>query len=292
MMNEKVKAILVDIIDPQTSKLDALKRLEELESLVNTFGGVAIIKVIQKRSIPDYETFIGKGKVEEILQEGKEHHAEIVVVNNILKPKQIFNLDEAFKSAKMKAWDRIDLILKIFDKHAQSSLAKLQIELASIRHMGPRIYNMGIELSQQTGAVGLRGGAGETNIEVMKRHLQGQELNIVKKLKHYQLIDEGHRKRRKKQKYKTLTFFLHTKTGVNSLYFLIKPAMFLDGFFTAISFSKSSFASHPKIFAVCLPAGRSPAARLSLIKVFCMLAITSACSIKSILLNTYILGLS
>ncbi len=217
MMNEQVKAILVDIIDPKTSKFDALKRLEELESLINTYGGVAIMKVIQKRNIPDYQTFIGKGKVEEILQEGKELQAQIVVVNNILKPKHIFNLDEAFKSAKMKAWDRIDLILKIFDKHAQSSLAKLQIELASIRHMGPRIYNMGIELSQQTGAVGLRSGAGETNIEVMKRHLQGQELSIVKKLKHYQLIDEGHRKRRKKQNCKTVALVGYTNAGKSSI---------------------------------------------------------------------------
>lgn len=215
--NQKTKAVLIDVIDKKTSKKAAEKRLNELENLVNTYGGIVVVKAIQKRAMPDYETYIGSGKVKEIFQLAYEHDAHILVVNNILKPKQIFNLDEALRKANMRTWDRIDLILKIFDKHAKTTEAKLQIELAGIRHMGPRIYGMGLELSQQAGAVGLRSGQGETNIELMKRHLKIHELNILKKLKHYELINQGHRDRRKRQNLKTVAIVGYTNAGKSSL---------------------------------------------------------------------------
>ncbi len=224
-VNRKMKAILIDVIEPKVSKADAMKRLTELENLVNTYGGIVVLKSIQKRGLPDYDTYVGKGKVEEVLAlvSGTElpgQHdagADILIINNILKPKQIFNLDELLRPAQMRAWDRIDLILKIFDKHAKTTEAKLQIELAGIKHMGPRIYNMGVELSQQTGARGTLGGQGETNIELMKRHLQAHELSIVKKLKHYELINKGHRDRRKRQNFKTAAIVGYTNAGKSSL---------------------------------------------------------------------------
>lgn len=215
--NQKAKAIIIDVIDKETSKKVAEKRLNELENLVNTYGGIVVVKAIQKRGMPDYGTYIGKGKVEEIFELGQKYGAHILVVNNILKPKQIFNLDESLRKIHMRTWDRIDLILKIFDKHAKTSEAKLQIELAGIRHMGPRIYGMGIELSQQTGAVGLRSGQGETNIELMKRHLKIHEQNILKKLKHYELIDQGHRDRRKRRNLQTVAIVGYTNAGKSSL---------------------------------------------------------------------------
>lgn len=213
------KAILVDIIDPATSKLTAEKRLEELESLVSTYGGVVILHTIQKRSVPDYETYIGKGKTREIIEFAKEHDAELVIINNLLKPRQIFNLNEMFRKAEteVEVWDRVDLILKIFSKHAKSTEAKLQIELASIKHMGPRIFDMGIELSRQGGATGMRAGQGESNTEMMKRHLQKQELKILEKLEHYEKINEGHRKRRKRQNFKTVSLVGYTNAGKSSL---------------------------------------------------------------------------
>lgn len=219
MPENTTKAILIDVIDRKTSKEKALSRLTELENLVNTYGGIVVIKTIQKKDLPDYETYIGKGKVQEILEQGRESNADIVIVNNLLKARQIYKLNEIFRKAKvsMKAWDRVDLILKIFDKHAESTQAKLQIELASIRHMGPRIFGMGIELSRQAGAMGVRAGAGESNIEIMKRHLQDQELNIMKKLKHYEVIDEGHRLRRRRQNFKTVAIVGYTNAGKSSL---------------------------------------------------------------------------
>ncbi len=216
-VKQKMRAILVDVIDSRTPKNDAEKRLIEMESLVNTYGGIVVMKAIQKRGIPDYDTYIGKGKLEEIVKMGEEMEADILIINNILKPKQIFNLDETLGKVGMKSWDRVDLILKIFDKHAKTTEAKLQIELAAIKHMGPRIYNMGIDLSQQAGARGTLGGQGETNIELMKRHLQGHELTLLKKLEHYELINKGHRDRRKRQNFQSVAIVGYTNAGKSCL---------------------------------------------------------------------------
>lgn len=216
-VKRKMRAILVDVIDSRTPKADAEKRLLEMESLVNTYGGIVVMRAIQKRGMPDYDTYIGKGKLEEIIKMGEEVEADILIINNILKPKQIFNLDEALRKVEMKSWDRVDLILKIFDKHATTTEAKLQIELAAIKHMGPRIYNMGIDLSQQAGARGTLGGSGETNIEVMKRHLQGHELTLLKKLEHYELINKGHRDRRKRQNFQSVAIVGYTNAGKSCL---------------------------------------------------------------------------
>ena len=75
--------------------------------------------------------------------------ANILIVGNVLKPSQIYHLNELLRPIQATARDRIDLILKIFGKHAESMEARLQIELAAIRHMGPRIVGMGMELSKQ-----------------------------------------------------------------------------------------------------------------------------------------------
>lgn len=207
----------MDVVPLEASKIEAYKRLEELESLVKTYGGIVVIKTIQKRGLPDYQTFIGKGKIDELLEDGKEKEANIIILNNIVKPRQLFELGEIFRKENIEVWDRIDLILRIFDKHAQSTEAKLQIELARIRHMGPRIFKMGLDLMQQEGARGTRGGPGETNIEIMKRHLRKQEQNIMEKLKHYDLIKDGHRKRRKRQHFKTAALVGYTNAGKSSL---------------------------------------------------------------------------
>lgn len=249
MNEEKPRAILIDVIGLDTPKEEAEKRLTELESLVLTYGGVVIIKKIQKRGMPDYGTYVGKGKVQEIIEVGKEKKAEILVVNNILKPGQIYKLNEALKPAKMKTWDRIDLILKIFSKHAQSTEAKLQIELAGIRHMGPRIFNMGIELSRQAGALGVRAGQGESNLEMMKRHLKSQELNILNKLKHYELVQQGHRERRKRNNYKTAALVGYTNAGKSSiLNALTKKGVYVaDELFATLSTRIGKLYIKPKI---------------------------------------------
>ena len=234
-----LKAILIDCIPPQLSKEDAEYRLVEAESLINTYGGIVVIKKIQKRQTPDYKTFVGGGKLEEIIEESKTTDANIIIINNELKPHQTYNINERLRKfseeerkkstdpkgkgkipysqkPELQAWDRIDLILKIFQKHASTREAKLEIELASIKHMGPRIFGMGMQLSRQGGGIGTRG-SGETNIEVMKRHLHKMEDSITKELNACKKVRKLHRSDRKRRDFKTVGIIGYTNAGKSTL---------------------------------------------------------------------------
>lgn len=213
-----LKAILVDCIPLSMSRDAAEFRLEEAESLVSTFGGIVLVKSIQKRLIPNYRTFIGTGKLDELVAEGQTLGANILIVNAELKAQQVYNISELLRKgeAKMQVWDRIDLILKIFQKHATTKEAKLEIELASIKHMGPRIFGMGMELSRQGGGVGTSG-IGETNNEIMKRHLKEQERKILKDIQACAQSRQLHQDARKRKQFKTVSIIGYTNAGKSSL---------------------------------------------------------------------------
>lgn len=211
------RAILLDVIPPRMDKEVAARRLMELESLTKTYGGVIVVSVVQKRSLPDYKTYVGSGKLDELIELAKKEKAEILIINNLLKPKQMFTVGEKLRPHKMMVWDRIDLILKIFQKHAQTAEAKLQIKLAAIHHMGPRIFGMGMEMMQQAGGTGTRGGQGETNTEIMKRHLFDQERRIKKDLEAAARSRKVHRERRDRLGMKTVSIVGYTNAGKSSL---------------------------------------------------------------------------
>ncbi len=208
--------VIVDVVSKDVSPKEAFDRLEELENLVNTFGGLVVVKKVQRRGIPDYGTFVGKGKIQEIMEDGKALGAKLVVLNNILKPGQVYRLNEQLRKAKMEAWDRVDLILKIFSKHAKSAEAKLQIELAAIRHTGPRIFGLGLDLSRQGGGIGTSG-IGETNIERMKRHLKEHEHKVLMKLQHLEKVRTQHREHRARLNLSTAAIVGYTNAGKSSL---------------------------------------------------------------------------
>lgn len=211
------RAILADLVHYALPKAEATDRMRELEELVHTYGGVAVVKTIQRRARPDYRTFIGKGKVDEILAQGKSLGADLLIINEILKPQQLFHLEELLRPAKMRVWDRVDLILQIFEKHARTAEAKLEIELASIRHMGPRIFNLGAELGRQRGGTGTRGGSGESNTEAMKRHLREREQTVLKKLEKCQRVRSEHQRYRARHDKKTVALVGYTNAGKTSL---------------------------------------------------------------------------
>ena len=211
-----LKAILIDLIDPRLPQDEAQDRLNEAESLIKTYGGVVLVKKIQKKMLPHYKTYIGAGKVDEIKAEALALGANILIVNNELKPMQTYNLEEMLREVKLAVWDRVDLILKIFQKHADTREAKLEIELAAIRHMGPRIYGMGMQLTRQGGGIGTRG-AGETNIEVMKRHLAKLEDKIKEELEACKKVRKLHRQGRQRKNLKTVGIIGYTNAGKSSL---------------------------------------------------------------------------
>lgn len=147
-LNPVKKFLLVSIVPQRLSQEQAFADNQEAIRLVETFGGQVVDIVLQNREVNDRGHFIGRGKAEEIAQLLAEKEIDIILLNGIIKPNQIYHFQEMFEAIKpgIEVWDRVDVILKIFDAHANTSEAKLQIELASMRHMGPRIYGIGIEL--------------------------------------------------------------------------------------------------------------------------------------------------
>lgn len=218
----ELKVFLVDIVPP-TFPADLIEhRMQELESLVTTYQWIVVVKTIQKRMTPDYRLYIGKGKLEEIKDEMKLVGANLLVIGNILKPAQVFNISEILRKDNIQIWDRVDLILKIFERHASSTEARLQIELAAIKHMWPRIFGMGMELSRQ-GASGSGGGSGasrglgETNTERMRRHLKEKQIALKKKLEEYKHTRALHRQARTRQGLPTVGIVGYTNAGKSRL---------------------------------------------------------------------------
>lgn len=220
MTINQLKTIIIDIAPPGLREEELDHRMDELESLVSTYGGVTIVKRVQKKVTPDYRTFIGSGKLDEIMAIGDELGAELLIIGNIMKPAQVWNVNEHLRKAKSKiqAWDRVDLILKIFALHAVSPESKLQIELAAIKHMGPRIFGMGMELSRQWGGSKNAKGQGETNTEIMKRHLREKEFVLLEKLKTYERTRSLHRESRKRKWLITIGIVGYTNAGKSSLF--------------------------------------------------------------------------
>ncbi|OGV96203.1 GTPase HflX [Microgenomates group bacterium RBG_16_45_19] len=182
---ESSRFLLVQLIGPHEHAQEARQNMQETESLVGTYGGVVVEKLVQHRIHPHPNTYIGSGKVEEIRLKLKTQKIEVVLINGLVKPSQLFRMERQWwnQNSKIKVWDRLDLILAIFEKHAHSQEAKLQIELARIAHSGPRIYGLGgTVLSGQRGGIGQRGGGGETNIEMERRRMKQQEAAIRRQL--------------------------------------------------------------------------------------------------------------
>lgn len=217
------RVVIVDVIDP-FQKIDfASHNLEELRSLVTTYHGIDIVDIIQHRSRPDKATFIGRGKVEELMSIVKNKKIDIVVVNAIVNPSVLFNLTQYLwdDNPKIQVWDRVDLILNIFDKHAFTAESKLQIELARMQHMGPRIYGLGVSyFSRQSGGIGTKG-QGETNIELMKRHWRTQMKNKKDELNKLSTQHMMQIERRKSNNLKSVSIVGYTNAGKTSLFNLL-----------------------------------------------------------------------
>jgi len=211
-----LKVFLVDIVSKDVSKEILEDRMRELENLVETYGWLVVLKKVQRKDHPDYQTYVGKWKLEEIIADMDRLGANILIVGNVLKPSQIYKINEKLRGIKAEARDRVDLILKIFWKHATSMESRLQIELTAIKHMGPRIFGMWMELSRQWWGIGTSG-IGETNIERMKRHLKEKEFKIMKKLEEYERTRRLHRESRIRKWMPTVWIVWYTNAGKSSL---------------------------------------------------------------------------
>ena len=163
--------------------------LDEVQGLAETAGAIVVSGMVQRREKPDSKTFLGKGKVDELVQLVEFHAADVVIFDNDLGPGQNRNLEKALQC---KVLDRTELILDIFATHAQTYEARLAVELAQLEYAMPRLKRLWTHLSRLKMGVGMRG-PGEKQLETDRRlalkriHDLKAELNKVEKRKERQV---------------------------------------------------------------------------------------------------------
>jgi len=174
------RAVLVGLERSGHDRWALQDSLDELRELART-AGVEVIEVItQKRDKPDAATFIGSGKAEEIATFCKDKSANLVIFDDDLSPAQGRNLGEAF-GEKVKVLDRTELILDIFAQRARTREGKLQVELAQLEYMLPRLAGLWTHLSRQRAGAGARG-PGEMQIEVDRRRVMEKITRLKREL--------------------------------------------------------------------------------------------------------------
>lgn len=200
------------LLGENSDELD--NEINELKRLTETAGGEAVEIIIQSgRKTPDPKTFFGAGKLREITQIVEDENIDTVVINDEITPSQQRNI-EHFVSAKII--DHTHLILDIFAQHAHTSEGKLQVELAQLNYMLPRIRGKGIELSRLGGGIGTRG-PGETKLEVDRRRIEQRITKLKKELGRLEKRRQTQRKSRIKRNIPVVTLVGYTNAGKSSL---------------------------------------------------------------------------
>ncbi len=172
------KVVLVGVITKEQDEEKSREYLDELEFLTYTAGGEVEKRFTQKLEYPNPKTFIGSGKLEEVLEFIREHKIDTVIFDDELNPAQLRNIE---KFLDCKVLDRTNLILDIFAQRAQTSYARTQVELAQCQYLLPRLTRMWTHLERQKGGIGLRG-PGETEIETDRRIIRDKITLLKKKL--------------------------------------------------------------------------------------------------------------
>ena len=162
---EKEKVLLVGIYGLSSEKFQAQEHLEELALLTCTAGGIPVAKILQQRNRPDVNSYVGKGKLNEINGQKNALGVKTIIFDDDLSPTQIRNIE---KVTDAKVLDRSALILDIFASRAQTAAAKTQVELAQLQYLLPRLTRYWTHLSRQSGGIGTKG-PGETQIETDRR---------------------------------------------------------------------------------------------------------------------------
>ena len=172
------KTVLVGIINSFQDSEKSKEYLDELAFLAFTAGGEVLTRFTQKIDPPNPKTFIGTGKIQEVLEFVKENDISSVIFDDELTPAQQGNIE---KLLKCKILDRTGLILDIFAQRAQTSYARTQVELAQYEYLLPRLKGLWSHLERQRGGIGMRG-PGETEIETDRRIVRDKISLLKKKL--------------------------------------------------------------------------------------------------------------
>ena len=188
--------------------------VQELESLLETAGGTVAAVVIQNAEKPNIKTYIGPGKVKEIASFAEnDGDIDLVVFDNELSPAQIGNLEEL---TGIRVIDRTMLILDIFAQHAVTGEGKLQVEIACLRYIAPRLTGRGKELSRLGGGIGTRG-PGESKLENDRRYIRRRIAALEKELSEVERTRSVQRSSRERKSRKTVALVGYTNSGKSTL---------------------------------------------------------------------------
>jgi GTPase len=232
------RALLIGLEKKGVSKWDLQDSLEELAELANSAGAEVVDTVTQKLQKPTAPYYIGKGKAESIKNSLQDRQVTSVIFNDELSPAQGRNLENLLAR---KVLDRTQLILDIFAQRARSREGRLQIELAQLQYLLPRLTRMWDHLSRQTGGIGTRG-PGETQLEVDRRRVQERIARLERELEAVRKTRAVQRQGRKRHQWPVAAVVGYTNAGKSTLLNLLTGA---------------DVATEDKLFATLDPTTRS-----------------------------------
>jgi GTPase len=226
-------------------ELTAEESLVEFRELLLSAGGAVAAELLQRRPKPDPATLIGSGKVEEIAGVAASTNADLVLFDHDLSPTQLRNLESALPC---RVLDRTQLILDIFARHARTREGQLQVELAQLEYMLPRLTGRGKTMSQLGGGIGTRG-PGETQLETDRRRIQQRIDKLKLDLDAVRRVRKQQRQRREAVPVPTVALVGYTNAGKSTLFNTLTGA-------NVLSSSRMFATLDPKLRAIELPSRR------------------------------------
>ncbi len=208
------RAALVGLFNSSSRQFDPEHSLDELAGLAAAAGAAVVLRVLQDRPKPDPATFLGSGKVQTLATSCDELDTDVVIFNNELSPAQLRNLEKALDR---KVLDRTQLILDIFARRAQTREGKLQVELAQLKYLLPRLVGANDALSRLGGGIGTRG-PGETKLETDRRRIRHRISMLSKDIDAVRRRRAQLRERRHKAAVPTVALVGYTNAGKTTLF--------------------------------------------------------------------------
>lgn len=234
-----------EILEERAVPFDAEESLSELRELTESAGATIVGQTLQTRDKPDPATLVGTGKLEEVAGAAKMSDADLVIFDHDLSPSQLRNLE---REIHCRVLDRTQLILDIFARHARTREGQLQVELAQLEYMLPRLAGRGVEMSQLGGGIGTRG-PGETQLETDRRKIHRRIRHVKEQLADVKRIRAQQRQRRESAPVATVALVGYTNAGKSTLFNALTKAGVLE--------SSRMFATlDPTLRAVTLPSRR------------------------------------
>jgi GTPase len=208
------RAALVGLLNGASGHFDPEHPLDELAGLASAAGATVVLRVLQERPKPDPATFLGSGKVVSLAASCDALNVDVVIFDNELSPAQLRNLEETLDR---KVVDRTQLILDIFARRAHTREGKLQVELAQLKYLLPRLVGSAAALSRLGGGIGTRG-PGETKLETDRRRIRHRISLLSKDIDVVRRRRSQLRERRHKASVPTVALVGYTNAGKTTLF--------------------------------------------------------------------------